>query len=206
MIEEAATGAEHLHVSVANLPPLLPWSLRYNDLYPYSDLFSHIVSTRPGCPRWNAELEAYHQTSHPEVWVYLSIDHDGDTHALRQLHSRLGELRQSKLKREPEDGALVVELESAIDLLQSRQRDRWNKLYGLFDIRDKYVDNQPTKITWGVDGAFSDLGLAAMEFTASERCTPLIVAYLSSTTFTSPRPQGRRLEQIRLARPPDVEV
>lgn len=85
------TLVPEVHVNVANLPPLLPWSLRYNDLYPYSDLFSHIVSTRPGCPRWNAELEAYHQTFHPEVWLYLSIDRDGDAHALRQLRSRLGE-------------------------------------------------------------------------------------------------------------------
>ncbi|KAK4333270.1 hypothetical protein RTBOTA2_001994 [Rhodotorula toruloides] len=154
-----------VHVDVASLPLLLPRSLRYYDLYPYSDLFSHIVSTRPGCPSWNAELEAYYQTFHPSVWVYLSIDHNNDTRALRQLRSRLGELRKSKLKREPEDGASVDELESAIKIVQLRQLDRWNKLFGLLDIRDKYIQHQQDLFPREVHYEIKKAAVRAMEST-----------------------------------------
>ncbi|GAA6052296.1 hypothetical protein NBRC10513_006655 [Rhodotorula toruloides] len=60
-------------IDPAVLPSFLPWSLRYNVLYPCSSLFSHIVEIRDDCPPWTAEIEAYHDTFNYLVWYYLDI-------------------------------------------------------------------------------------------------------------------------------------
>ncbi|BGP29602.1 hypothetical protein JCM10296v2_001341 [Rhodotorula toruloides] len=117
-------------VDPALLPSLLPWSLRHNELYPYCDLFSHIVPTEPGLSRWNAELEAYYRTFDTQVWYLLGHDHDTDTYALEKLRSRQGELKRRKRKKEHGDGVSLAGLEAAIAAIQSRILMRWSKLLG----------------------------------------------------------------------------
>ncbi|BGP29494.1 hypothetical protein JCM10296v2_001233 [Rhodotorula toruloides] len=124
------------------IPPLLPWGLRYNSLYPYSNLFSHIVETHDDDPSWTSELEAYYKTFHLYVWYYLGIDDGQDSDALKAAQERAEALRKSHVSREGDDGASLADLEWAIELLTTRCRVRWDRLYGLDAVRQKYFDNQ----------------------------------------------------------------
>jgi hypothetical protein len=128
-----------VRVNVPDLPPLLPWSLRYNFLYPYCNLFSHIVPTQPGPPRWNAELEAYHRTFDPDIWLFLGRDHDDDTFALRKFRSRSVELKRRKRTKEVDGGASLADLEAAIASIESRLLTRWNRLLGAFPSFDVFL-------------------------------------------------------------------
>ncbi|BGP59646.1 hypothetical protein NBRC10512v2_000942 [Rhodotorula toruloides] len=111
-------------------------------LYPYSDLFSHIVTTRDDCPPWTAELETYYKTFRLYVWYYLGIDDGYDNDALKAAQERAEALRKSQMSREADDGASLADLEWAIELLTTRCRVRWDRLYGLHVVRQKYFDNQ----------------------------------------------------------------
>ncbi|GAA6041802.1 hypothetical protein NBRC10512_002063 [Rhodotorula toruloides] len=51
-------------------------------------------------------------------------------------------LRKSQMSREADDGASLADLEWAIELLTTRCRVRWDRLYGLHVVRQKYFDNQ----------------------------------------------------------------
>ncbi|BGO89046.1 hypothetical protein NBRC10512v2_000993 [Rhodotorula toruloides] len=127
-----------VYVDVKRIPDFLPWGLRYNAFYPYSDLFSHIVNTQATAPPWDAELEAYYRTFHPDVWLYLMMDHHTDASALESLRGRLDALRQSGLVEDSHTGAALEDLEVAIGMVEARLRKRWEKIFGLRDIRDKY--------------------------------------------------------------------
>lgn len=119
-----------VYVDVKRIPDFLPWGLRYNAFYPYSDLFSHIVNTQATAPPWDAELEAYYRTFHPDVWLYLMMDHHTDASALESLRGRLDALRQSGLVEDSHTGAALEDLEVAIGMVEARLRKRWEKIFG----------------------------------------------------------------------------
>ncbi|BGO89104.1 hypothetical protein NBRC10512_003849 [Rhodotorula toruloides] len=126
-------------VEPALLPALLPWSVRYNFLYPYCDLFSHIVPTQPGPPRWNAELEAFYQTFDGGIWFPLGRDHDEDLDAIENLRDRIGRLRRAKRLADANGGASLADLEGAIETIRSRIHVRRSKLLGLHEVRDVFL-------------------------------------------------------------------
>ncbi|BGO89066.1 uncharacterized protein RHTO_01133 [Rhodotorula toruloides NP11] len=127
-----------LYVDVNDIPPLIPKRI-LKALYPYSSLFPHVVDTRTDCPPWTAELEAYFQTFHWQVWVWLTIDCITEEEALQGLRARLGELEQSRRAQEADEGATREDLRTAITLIEARQRLRWERLYGLWDAREKFL-------------------------------------------------------------------
>ncbi|BGO89105.1 hypothetical protein NBRC10512v2_001052 [Rhodotorula toruloides] len=104
-------------VDPALLPPLLPWTLRFNALYPYCDIFSHIVPTQYGPPAWTAELEAYWQTFDVAVWDHLRKDHFRDNFAIMGMRGKLGSLEGAQLARESPDSPSRADIEDAIQLL-----------------------------------------------------------------------------------------
>ncbi|BGO97292.1 LigA [Rhodotorula toruloides ATCC 204091] len=151
-------------VDPALLPPLLPWSLRYNDLYPYCDFFSHIVPTQYDPPAWTTELEAYWQTFDVAVWSHLSKDHFRDHFAIMGMRERLSSSKGAQLARELPDSPSRVDFEDAIQFLLTRRSTRWNRLYGLDDIRRRYLNHPENRHIGVSDYDFLDSKLEKSAF------------------------------------------
>ncbi|KAL7337428.1 hypothetical protein BJY59DRAFT_654714 [Rhodotorula toruloides] len=163
-------------VDPALLPPLLPWTLRFNALYPYCDIFSHIVPTQYGPPAWTAELEAYWQTFDVAVWDHLRKDHFRDNFAIMGMRGKLGSLEGAQLARESPDSPSRADIEDAIQLLVTRRSTRWDRLYnqrppaellafaGLADIRTRYLNHPQNRHIGVSDYDFLDSKLEQSAF------------------------------------------
>lgn len=125
-----ASLVPEVDIDVASIPSFIPPDVLYDALYPYSPPFSHIVDTRTDCPPWNADLEAYFQTFHWMVFMWLQMDHSKDDKALSALRARLDKLERSSMARKADEGATRDDLAAAIAHMEARQRSRWEKLYG----------------------------------------------------------------------------
>ncbi|EGU13475.1 Serine/arginine repetitive matrix 1 [Rhodotorula toruloides ATCC 204091] len=121
------------------LPSLLPWGLLYSVVFPYSDLFSHIVDTSNQCPRWTIALEAFWETIHPFAWLHLGRDDREDEVAIANLRRRICKLERQQLREEADGGASLIDLRTGVQLLMERRRIRWERLFGLDAVRQIYL-------------------------------------------------------------------